>query len=658
MDSTIATSNAAADTTGPSVHGEEEPMRRSTSVFRCLFPHEWEDSSQENAMDESEAAADSHAGSQPTDDDDDTTPVMPATLPVNVSTPARDDEYNPEVPTFINDVTPEVAVSPDDPAANEQPHALADKSAAPETPATPVNSAPDVPPTPVNNASTDGDDTSPTDSVSQPSTDGDDTRPTDSVSQPPSASTTGSQARDVGDVDFGLDTMEHDEYRELVCSKAESRRIVRHSARPTIWRHHRRPKASICVYDALDNGVCLIQTGLIWSVDGVLYEVVLVSSLGWVEQKARRSHQVSFTNNPIYVVIRAAALQGTEIYFHQLRKLVAATVFREGRPSSVVSFEQITQAKQLAKQFVDKHQRAYQKWVDITYLRTSKELQALKEEAEKQARMQIEKEEAEMLRQQEKEEAMRKKLELAELKRKEVEAKRAAAAAAREIAKAEDNKRTRTIKREVKAAVLNTVNKMEGNLQAMLVGQIDTLRAEMEADMGHRIAQCEDAVENLLVTKSSLTKVKATMLKDIKTTMKDIKTKMLKDIKIMMDKRVKNMMTKKKSKPDNSSNAENVEPAPPAKRAKPSDAHVPLSMMSLPPEQKAAVSVTNDFAMCPTMSGRRTLRMTPHPSAVPRSWWIRNDMSPSQEAIVIHRQHALGTPRYMSPVFGQRNYSR
>ena len=184
MASTIATSDAPADTPDPSVHGEEEPMRRSTSVFRCLFPHGWEDSSQEaNVTDEYEAAADSHAGSQPTDDDDETTPVMPATLPDNVSTPARDDEYNPEVPTFINDVTPEVSVSPDDPAANERSHALADKSAAPDTPATPVNSAPDVPPTPVNNASTDGDDTS----------------PTDSVSQTPSASTTDSQACDVGE---------------------------------------------------------------------------------------------------------------------------------------------------------------------------------------------------------------------------------------------------------------------------------------------------------------------------------------------------------------------------------------------------------------------------------------------------------------------------
>ena len=140
--------------------------------------------------------------------------------------------------------------------------------------------------------------------------------------------------------------------------------------------------------------------------------------------------------------------------------------------------------------------------------------------------------------------------------------------------------------------------------------------------------------------------------------LKDLKTTMLKDLKVGIDKRFKSMMKKKKAKPDNS-NDENAEPAPPKKRTKASD--VPLSIMSLPPQETATVSVSSDFAMCSPMSGRRTLRMTPHPSAVPRSWWVRDDISPSQEAMVIRRQHAMiGTSRYMSPVFGQRNrnYSR
>ena len=119
----------------------------------------------------------------------------------------------------------------------------------------------------------------------------------------------------------------------------------------------------------------------------------------------------------------------------------------------------------------------------------------------------------------------------------------------------------------------------------MLLEQINTFRAEVEADLGHRIAQCEDAVENLLVTKSSLAKVKIAMLKDLKTTM-------LKDLKVGIDKRFKSMMKKKKAKPDDS-NDENVEPAPPKKCAKASD--VSLSIMSLPPEETTTVSVTSDF---------------------------------------------------------------
>ena len=86
------------------------------------------------------------------------------------------------------------------------------------------------------------------------------------------------------------------------------------------------------------------------------------------------------------MVIRDASLQGQEICFHQLHKLVAATVFREGRPTSVVSFENITKAKQLANHFVDKNQRDYQAWVDIAYLKTSKELAAQKKEAQKRKR--------------------------------------------------------------------------------------------------------------------------------------------------------------------------------------------------------------------------------------------------------------------------------
>ena len=58
----------------------------------------------------------------------------------------------------------------------------------------------------------------------------------------------------------------------------------------------------------------------------------------------------------------------------------------------------------------------------------------------------------------------------------------------------------------MKAVVLKTVKKLENDLQVMLFEQINTSRAEVEADLGHRITQCEDDVENLLVKNPVLRK--------------------------------------------------------------------------------------------------------------------------------------------------------
>ena len=80
--------------------------------------------------------------------------------------------------------------------------------------------------------------------------------------------TSGSQAieeHDDGTPDHNI--MEHDEFKELIVSKAERRRIVRNSARPTLWRHQRRPMASLCRFDAVDDGVCLAMAGVLWSID-------------------------------------------------------------------------------------------------------------------------------------------------------------------------------------------------------------------------------------------------------------------------------------------------------------------------------------------------------------------------------------------------------
>lgn len=506
-----------ADTPDTMVVEDQEAPR--TKVFRCLFPTGWEESTEESSQNVNE----SHDEDATQEEDEDSTPEVPVPVVTAATEYSTPEEPAPAVITAAEYSTPEVPLTPaviaaavQRPPADERLTTIEHSAGAPDTPATPVNSSTYVPPTPVNDA------TSPEDHpVPQ---------------EPASASTAGSEARDVGDVSCDNDTMEHDEYKELVVAKSESRRIVRHSSRPTLWRHQRRPKASICLFDAVDDGVCLVQTGLIWSIDSSLYEVVFVSSLGWVEQRARRSHQVTFNNNPIYVIVRDAALQGQQIQFTQLHKLIAATLFRDGRAISEVNFGDITKAKGLAEDFVTKHEREYSAWVEIPYLHTRKEIQALKKEEEEKKKIMREKEQARAKRAQEKQEAMRKLQDLRELRKKEEEAKRAAAAAARKIARAESKRRSRQIAKQVKVEVLKVFQNLENNMQSELEERVDSSRAEIEADLGNRIAQVEDAVENLLVPKSSLEKVKTALA------VLDKKLKSAMTAMTALDKRVKTMV--------------------------------------------------------------------------------------------------------------------
>ena len=494
---TSTTTGAPDNVAGSSVGEQRADQGRSVSVFRCLFPHGWEESSQESTVTD-ESRAESQSTDEGNDENnvrgDDTTPEEPTA-----------GEYNPEVPTF----TPEVPPSPaDSPAAPERPPSPADNPAAPETPATPVNSSFNVPTAPINNSNSSPVDATPGANVSSPP-----------VTQPLSASTTGSQANDIGDVSCDPDTMEHDEYKTLVAKQSgPSRRVVRNSMEPTLWRHQRHPKASLCLFDAVDDGIRIAQSGLLWSIDGKMFEIVFVSSLGWMQQRAERSrsHRVTYSDNPIYVVIREASLQGSSIHFRQLRKLVASTLFREGRASSVVDFGNITKAKKLAADFVEKNQRNYSAWVGIKYMRTNKELREQEEEERERERLLQEQEAARAKRAQEREEKVQRKRELRELKRQEELAKRAAVVAARKTAKAEKQKRDRKFKQQVKVAVLQVVDKLEQELHAKLLECVKKSRAEIEADLGHRLAQCEESLENGLVTKASFEKFKAAVDKRFK----------------------------------------------------------------------------------------------------------------------------------------------
>ena len=321
-----------------------------------------------------------------------------------------------------------------------------------------------------------------------------------------SPATDGSQAIEVLDSNHNADMMEHDEYKELICHKTEQRRIVRNTSRPTLWRHQRRPLASVCMFDAVDNGVCIAMTGVMWSVDARMYEVVFVCTLGWSDPQNKKSHHVGFSQ-PIYVILRDACLKGIEIKFCHLLRCLASVLFREGRPKSEISFKDVGRAKKLVDAFAEKNERNYDAWQKISYLYTRSEIEAQRQEEQEVQRRREEKAAAARRKRAAKEEKQRKKRELQALQKKEREARVAADKAAKKIARAQQAKRKREVQSIVRVIVQEAIKNLNDELQEEFANAIETSRAEVDGDLGHRISQVEEAVENNLVAPRNIFQV-------------------------------------------------------------------------------------------------------------------------------------------------------
>ena len=475
----------------------------------------------------------------------------------------------------------------------------------------------------------------------------------------PAADSSCSQARDVGDISDDPDTMEHDEYLAHRVSETDTRRLVRGSANPAYWRHQRRPKASICVFDAVDDGVCLAATGIIWSLDGRLYEIVLVASLGWTEQRNTRSHSVNYSN-PIYIILRSATYQGRSIKFNQLKRIVASAFFREGRAHHSVHFPTISFALSLANKFVDKHQRDLDQWAKIKYLKTEKEKIQERMEAEKVKRMREAEATRKLKLRQQREQLLIKKRELAELKRKEQHAKQLADAAARKIAKAEHQKRARAINRQVKAAVLNACHNLESEMQKTMTEALTQVRGEIDEDMAKAVSEVRAKINKSLTKAVSaarsgidgdygvrLTQCEAA-LKELEKTAQEHKVNCVKKFKEIQKQMKQIQKQLQQLKREDKEEVEN-EP-PPRKRAK---QHV---LWSRPPSaldntvrshvqtMPIAVQTLQQQPMMstPVMYQQQPLMTTPQP----------------QPAAMSTSSHTANPCRYISPVFGQRNFHR
>ena len=571
----------------------ESPVRReastTSSVFRCLFPVTSEESQSQDDSPEAKAEAEADAETRE--------PVSSMVTPVTRSTLAAEDETregvsSPSTPTTTSPANTNRNGDLSDTTSESQSQSQERQS--------PMSPAPSQP------------------TVTTPSTDD-------------------SQPQDIGDVTEDPDIMEHDEYKELVVAKSESRRIVRYTSRPTLWRHQRRPMASLCVYDAVDDGVCLAETGLIWSIDGTPYEIVLVSSLGWGEQRSRRSHQVTY-RSPIYIIFRGSQLQGTAVQFEHLYRLIASSFFREGRPHGTVNFSIVTNARQLSKSFVQSNQHKDSEWSKIKYLRTQAEQAQIEKEKKEIAKRQREKKRKIALARKMREESARKKRELEELKRKEHKARQVAEAAARKAAKAETQRRNRHVQRLVKTAVTNACKKLENTLQEEFAKSIETSRSEIEGDLGHRITQCEEALE-AMPNKEDLEK----MMENFEKLIEEFER-----YKTLVDKRFKTISKKMKSIRVNEAARSNEEnEAPPLKRSKstammstasPSPRTLRMSARApndhLQPSVSPPLSVVNMNGDTNWGWGMNVVQM-PRP---PTPW-------------------TNGSSRYISPVFSQRNYA-
>ena len=433
------------------------------------------------------------------------------------------------------------------------------------------------------------------------------------------------------DNDHDANVMEHDEFKELICGKAEQRRIVRNTSRPTLWRHQRRPHASLCMFDAVDNGIYIAMTGVLWSIDARMYEVVLVCTLGWSQPQNKKSHQLGFSQ-PIYVLLRDACMQGNEIKFCQLHRCLASVLFREGRPQSEVNFQDIGQAKKLVEAFTDKNQRDYESWEGIHYLYTRSEIEQRRKEQQEVARRLEEKAAAAQRKREAKEERQRKKRELHVLRKKERETRIAAEKAARKTAKAQNAKRKREIASVVRVIVAEACKNLNDELQAEFAKAIETSRAEVEGDLGHRISQVEEAVESNLVHREAFSKYRT-----------------------RVDKRFNKVNRKVKRVAEEGENVvtravdENDDPClSPQKRVKKINRR---RSTALCPSQPVSASNFPSTMMSPQMvMTADRLRMTPRP--------VNSDVWGAPHVQTMFHNNVYDNHRCMSSIFGQRNYIR
>ena len=485
---------------------------------------------------------------------------------------------------------------------------------------------------------------SPSDNTSDASPGASDATASDATT-PTSSVSSSSQAKEVVDITPAGPKMEHDDYVENLLDHNKKIRVVLKpgTRNPRLYQHKTTTLPALLVYDAIDAGVRVCSAGIQWSVDGRLYDVVVVASLGWRSYKKNtRSHQVR-PAGPVYVFLRDGAYVGTKISFIQLRRLHIHTLFIKGRPSALVDVDVINKALLLGQDFITKNKRAVKLWSKVPTFKflesrhgnVKKKMFINKPDTEevevaKRSSTRIKKLEAENRIRDQLEEKIR-QLEL-ENKRKVQQARKA---------KLEAQRNQRELRKEIKAVVRETMETFKTSINRRLktvqgtVGsnkktfeaklrQIENMGGEvrdaLEAELGVRVQNLHERVQNLTSGLEECNELRMKCAKRTRAMIETMNTKWQtskRQIKAKQKKlenaQKRNKANNKKRKKVKNENYEAPPQAAPAVVSRPPTPMValrtdPFQMFSSPPVPSAPVPTFGQHYVSPAFASRNYAR--------------------------------------------------
>ena len=124
------------------------------------------------------------------------------------------------------------------------------------------------------------------------------------------------------------------------------------------------PRPALCRLHAVDDGVSLAATGVLWAVGATDWTIILCASLGWQKKKHSRSHKV-VAKGPTFVYMRRAELAGTPVQFCHMKKIHVQTLFREGHVHASVNQSMVAREIALCHSFLQENDDEIQHWMNI-----------------------------------------------------------------------------------------------------------------------------------------------------------------------------------------------------------------------------------------------------------------------------------------------------